>query len=320
MKKLILSSIVATSACIAGNAAYAENFPEKPITMSVAYSPGGGNDTVARLMAKHIEPYLGTRMVVENTPGAGGQVGFTRLSKTKPDGYTIGLLSAPSVFMIELMRNGVQYTLDDFQPIANIQSDPIVLAVHEKSDISDFATFIDAVKAAPGKINVGGDGPQSNIHLQAAAFEDSLGMDVNFISYSGSGPAATGLLSNEVQAALLTASSALQLVESGRIRPLAIFSKSPHPSYPDIPTATEAAGTPVPSVGTAIRGVAAPKGLAPDRIAKLQDAFQQLLADPEFQAASEKMGVVLTYMGAETFEKELQSSRDEAKQYIDLMK
>ncbi|WP_209019806.1 tripartite tricarboxylate transporter substrate binding protein [Pollutimonas harenae] len=288
--------------------------------MTVAYSPGGGNDTVARLMAKHIEPYLGVRMVVENTPGAGGQIGFTRLAKSKPDGYTIGLLSSPSVFMIELMRKGVEYTLDDFQPIANIQSDPIILAVNEKSDITDFASFINKVKEQPGKLNVGGDGPQSNVHLQAAALEDALGVDVNFISYSGSGPASTGLLGNEVQAALLTASSALQLVESGRIRPLAIFSKASHPSYPNTPTATEAAGKTVPGVGTAIRGVAAPKGLAPERIAKLQDAFQQLLADPEFQAASEKMGVVLTYMGAEEFEKELQASRTEAKQYIDLMK
>lgn len=320
MKRIILSSIIAISASVTVSATHADNFPEKPLTMSVAYSPGGGNDTVARLMAKHIEPYLGARMVVENTPGAGGQVGFTRLSKAKPDGYTIGLLSSPSVFMIELMRKGVEYTLDDFQPIANIQSDPIILAVNQKSDIKDFASFINTIKKQPGKINVGGDGPQSNVHLQAAALEDSLDIDINFISYSGSGPASTGLLSNEVQAALLTASSAVQLMESGRIRPLAVFSNSQHPAYPDTPTASEAAGTTVPSVGTAIRGVAAPKGLAPERIAKLQDAFQQLLADSEFQEASEKMGVVLTYMGAEEFEKELQTSRSEAKQYIDLMK
>lgn len=319
MKKLILSSVCALAATLSLHAAKAENFPEKPVTMSVAYSPGGGNDTVARLMARHIEKYLGARMVVENNPGAGGQIGFTRLAKSKPDGYTIGLLSAPSVFMIELMRENVGYTLDDFQPIANIQSDPIILAVEAKSDIKDFAGFMDAVKSKPGKVNVGGDGPQSNVHLQAAALENALDVDINFISYSGSGPAATGLLGKEVQAALLTASSSIQFVESGRIRPIAVFSNKRHPSLPDVPTATEAAGKQVTGVGTAIRGVAAPKGVAPERVAILEQAFQKLLADEEFQEAAKKMGVVLTYMGADEFEKELKASREEAKQYIKLM-
>ena len=117
MKKSILSLACALAASWAlAPTVSAQNFPDKPVVMSVAYSPGGGNDTVARLMARHIEPYLGERMIVENNPGAGGQVGFTRLAKAKPDGYTIGLLSSPSVFMIELLRDGVEYSLDDFQP------------------------------------------------------------------------------------------------------------------------------------------------------------------------------------------------------------
>lgn len=321
MKKTILAFACSLATSFAfTHAVAADKFPEKPITMSVAYSPGGGNDTIARLMARHIEKYLGARMVVENNPGAGGQVGFTRLAKAKPDGYTIGLLSAPSIFMIELLRNGVEYSLDDFQPIANIQADPIIIAVDAKSKINSLEDFIAEVKNNPGRINVGGDGPQSNIHLQAAALEKSLDIKMNFISYAGSGPTATGLLGKEVQAALLTASSAIQFAEAGRIKPLAVLSPVRHPSFPNTPTATEITGTTIPSIGTAIRGVAAPKNLDPVALAKLEQAFKDLIQDEEFIAAATKMGVVLTYLDAETFTKELQSSRDEAKNYINLMK
>lgn len=321
MKKTILTVACALATSFAlPTTVTAKSFPEKPVTMSVAYSPGGGNDTVARLMARHIEKYLGARMVVENNPGAGGQVGFTRLAKAKPDGYTIGLLSAPSIFMIELLRNGVEYSLDDFQPIANIQADPIIIAVDAKSKITSLEELINEIKNNPGRINVGGDGPQSNVHLQAAAIEKALDIKMNFISYAGSGPTATGLLGKEVQAALLTASSAIQFVEAGRIKPLAVLSATEHPSFPNLPTASEIAGVAIPSVGTAIRGVAAPKDLDPAVLAKLENAFEQLLKDEEFISAANKMGVVLTFLNAETFTKELNETRDEAKNYINLMK
>lgn len=320
MKKMFLTLACTLATSFAFTATAAENYPAKPVTMSVAYSPGGGNDTVARLMARHIEKHLGTRMVVENNPGAGGQVGFTRLAKAKPDGYTIGLLSAPSIFMIELLRNGVDFSLDDFQPIANIQADPIIIAVDAKSKINTLEDLVAEIKNKPGRINIGGDGPQSNIHLQAAALEKALDIKMNFISYAGSGPTATGLLGKEVQAALLTASSAIQFVEAGRIKPLAVLSTSQHPSFPELPTATEVTGINVPSIGTAIRGVAAPKNLDPIALAKLEEAFKALLQDEEFITAANKMGVVLTFLDAKTFTDELQSSREEAKNYINLMK
>lgn len=320
MKKVFLSLICAASFSIAPFVAQAKEYPEKSVVMSVAYSPGGGNDTVSRLMARHIEPYLGARMVVENNPGAGGQVGFTRLAKSKPDGYTIGLLSSPSIFMIELLRDRVEYSLSDFQPIANIQTDPIMLLVNNKSDIQSFEDFLAYVKNNPGKLNIGGDGPQSNVHLQAAAIEEALKIDLNFISYAGSGPAATGLLGNEVQAALLTASSAAQFIESGRMRALAVFNKERHPSFPAISTAEEVAGVTVPSIGAALRGVAAPKGVSPEIVTTLENAFKSLLNDQEFQNAAEKMGVLLDYKGSEEFEKELIEAREQAKQYLHLMK
>lgn len=319
MKVKLLVSALAATALLPNAAALADSYPEKPITMVVAYSPGGGNDTVSRLMAKHIEPYLGTRMVVENHPGAGGQVGFTRLARTDADGYTIGLLSSPSLFMIELLREGVAYNLDDFQAVANIQSDPIVLAVNESSDYTDLSTLTDHIAANPGYVNVGGDGPQSNVHLQAAAFESVLELDTNFISYSGSGPTATALLGNEVDAALLSTSSALQFIEAGRIRPLAVFDSARHPSLPDVPTMAEASGEEIPSVGTAVRGVAGPSGIPEERLAHLESAFEQLLQDDDFLAAAANMGIVTHYLDSSDFTEMLEASREATAQYIDFM-
>jgi len=319
MKMKILISALAATTLLPTTAALGDGYPEKPITMVVAYSPGGGNDTISRLMAKHIEPYLGTRMVVENHPGAGGQVGFTRLARADADGYTIGLLSSPSLFMIELLRDGVAYSLDDFQAVANIQSDPILLAVNASSDYADLAALTDDIAANPGYVNVGGDGPQSNVHLQAAAFESVLELDTNFISYSGSGPTATALLGDEVDAALLSTSSALQFIEAGRIRPLAVFDNARHPALPDVPTLAEAAGAEVPSVGTAVRGVAGPAGIPQERLAHLESAFEQLLQDADFQAAAANLGIVTHYLDSNDFTEMLKASREATAQYIDFM-
>lgn len=319
MKMKLLLSALTTTILIPATNVMADGYPEKPITMVVAYSPGGGNDTVSRLMAQHIEPYLGARMIVENHPGAGGQVGFTRLARADADGYTIGLLSSPSLFMIEMLRDGVAYTLDDFQAVANIQSDPILLAVNVSSDHGDLTSLIDDIAENQGYVNIGGDGPQSNVHLQAAAFESVLELDINFISYSGSGPAATALLGNEVSAALLTTSSALQFIEAGRIRPLAVFDSARHPALPDVPTITEASGKDVPNVGTAVRGVAGPDGIPEERLAHLESAFEQLLQDEDFQQAAANMGIVTNHLNSSDFTDMLKASRDAASQYIDLM-
>ncbi len=312
-------ALAAITALASTTAVIAADFPDKPVTMIVAYSPGGGNDTVARLMAQHIEPYLGTRMVVENQAGAGGQVGFTRLARAKNDGYTIGLLSAPSIFMIELLRDGVAFSQKDFQPIANIQSDPILLAVNADSDIADFAALKSEIESKPGSVNIAGDGPQSNVHLQAAAFEETLGTDINFVSYAGSGPSATALLSNEVRAALLTASSALQFVNSSKIRALGVFSPERHPNLPDVPTMTELTGEKMPGVGTAIRGVVGPAGIDSGRVAQLSSAFEQLLQDKAFIEAANNAGIMLTYMDADEFTGVLDETMAETRQFIKLM-
>lgn len=319
MKKfLTLVSALSISFSLFSGATLAKEYPEKPVVMNVAYSPGGGNDTVARLMAKHIEKYLGEKLVVENVPGAGGQVGFTRLANSKKDGYTVGLLSVPSIILIEQLRKNVRFKLEDFQTIAAIQSDPILLAVNSNSKLNTFEDFKNLINSS--KVNVGGDGPQSNVQLQAAVLSEALGKKINFVSYSGSGPTATGLLSNEIDAALLTASSSAQFIQSGKIRVLAVFSEEKHPLVPEVKTASELLGKEIPSVGTAIRGVAAPKGIDNEKVKHLESAFKKLTEDEDFKAAASKMGIVIKFKGSEEFGRELLELRKESSKYINLVK
>ncbi len=298
----------------------AADFPKKPVAMIVAYSPGGGTDTAARIIVKYIEPYLGQRVVIQNKPGAGGQIGFTALANAKNDGYKIGFINIPSIFMVKMLRKNVPYEMSDYEAIGNIQLDPVVLAVNADSPIKTFEDFIVAAKKNPGGVNVGGDGPQSNNQLQVVVAEDKLGIKVNFIPFNGSGPAITATLGDQVTASVPSASSAANHIKSGRLRALAVFAENRYQYLPDVPTIKEASGIDVPGIGASMRGVAVPKGMDPSKKKIIEDAFANVMKDPKFLAHADKSGLPLHYMNAEDFDAYLQTAEESIKEYISLLK
>lgn len=298
----------------------AADFPQKPVAMIVAYSPGGGTDTAARVIAKYVQPYLGQRLVIQNKPGAGGQVGFTALANAKNDGYKIGFINIPSIFMVKMLRENVPYEMSDYEAIGNIQLDPVVLAVKAESPIKIFQDFMDAARQNPGQVNVGGDGPQSNNQLQVVVAEDKLGLDINFVAFNGSGPAITATLGDQVVASVPSASSATSHIKNGRLRALAVFSDQRYPYLPDVPTIAEASGVTVPAIGASMRGVAVPKGLDPARKKIIADAFAAVMADPDFIAQADKMGLPLHYMNAQDFDSYLNTAAQSVRDYIHLLK
>ena len=236
----------------------AADFPSKPVLAVVPFSPGGGNDIVIRLVAKYITPALGQALVVENKPGAGGQIGWTALAKARPDGYTIGATSQPSMVLVKALRGNVPFELGDFKYICNFQIDPLIWAVNKGSKFKSAADVVDFAKKNPGKLNVAGDGPQSNVQLQHLINEKALGMKSNFVPYSGSGPALTALMGDQVDIALTTMSAAASHVESGRIVPLVMFYDEKIEGA-DVRSSKEVFGKAIPSAGTAMRGVASPR-------------------------------------------------------------
>lgn len=300
--------------------ALADKYPSKPIVLIVPYSPGGGTDIAARVIAKFVEPYLGQPIVVENKAGAGGQVGWSAFAKAKPDGYTIGFVNSPAILLVKALRDNVPFKISDFVPIANIQLDPGVIVVHPDSPLKTMNDFIEYAKKNPGKLNLGGDGPQSNYHLQAVVMEKQLGIKTNFVSYSGSGPTVTAILGKQLDAAISSISSAAQHIEAKRLHALALIDRDKFASLPSIPLIKEAIGVDISPIGASMRGIAVPKGVSEDKIKVLEEAFAKLMKDPKFLEKTKEMGVPLKYMNGKQFSEALDRDEKELVDYVNLLK
>lgn len=296
---MALAALITSSGLMATTTGHAAEYPTKSVVAIVPFSPGGGNDILLRLIAKYMTPELGQSLVVENKPGAGGQVGWTALARSRADGYTIGATSLPSMILVKSLRENVPFSLDDFQYICNFQVDPILWVVNKDSQFTTAGDVIAYAKANPEKLNVAGDGPQSNVQLQHLVATELLGLATNFVSYSGSGPALTALLGKQVEMAASTLSAAMPHIESGRLLPVVVFFSDRMDVLPETPTAQEAFSTKIPSIGMALRGVAAPKDVPTEKVLALEKAFKSVSESPEFLEQAKSLGLVIHFMGTE---------------------
>ena len=313
LRSLIFVLVLLTAVC-AAIPVFAASFPTKPVLAVVPFSPGGGNDIVIRLVAKYMTPALGQSLVVENKPGAGGQIGWTALAKARPDGYTIGATSQPSMVLVKVLRQNVPFDLNDFKYICNFQIDPLVWVVNKDSKFKKASDVVEYAKKNPGKLNVAGDGPQSNVQLQHLVNSKALKMESNFVSYSGSGPALTALMGHQVNLALTTLSSAVSHIEAGRIVPLVMFYDDKIDGV-DIKSSKEVFKMDIPSAGTAMRGVAAPKNTKPEDIAVLEKAFEEVTKNPEFREQAKSLGLIIKFIGSKESGKLVEESKKIVEEY-----
>lgn len=298
--------------------ALAAPYPSKAVVAIVPFGPGGGNDILIRLVGKYISSELnGQALVVENKPGAGGQIGWTTLAKARPDGYTIGATSLPSMILVKSLRKNVPFEMNDFQYICNFQVDPIIWVVNKDSQFKAARDVMEFARKNPKKLNVAGDGPQSNVQLQHLIVSKLLKMDTNFVSYSGSGPAITALLGKQVDFAVTTLSSAIPHIEGGRLVPLVVFYDKKLPGV-NIKTSKEVFGMDIPSAGTALRGVAAPKKMNAKDVATLEKAFEKVSKNPEFLAQAKSLGLSIEFMGNKESNKLVEESAKVVEEYKSL--
>lgn len=296
----------------------AEKFPDKPVTMIVAYSPGGGTDLAARTIGKYMEKYLGQPVVVENRSGAGGQIGFTALSKATPDGYTIGMLNVPALNMLAAVRENITYKPSDFVPLANAILDPVVLAVGEKSEFKDMKSFIEYAKKHPGEIILGVDGPQTNAQLQALIMEKALGLKLKYVFYNGAAPALTATIGNHVVGTTPGASEAQTYVQNGQLRVLTVFSEKRFPGLPDVPTYKEVTGKMI-SYVPSNRGIGTQSAVPAERKKILEDALKKAIADPEFQQKAKEIGLPIYYQDSKSFQKTIAVLENELVNFKDML-
>lgn len=273
-------------------------YPDHPIDMIVAFSPGGGTDVAARTIEPFIEKYLGADITILNKPGAGGEIGFTYLAQSKPDGYTIGFINVPAIFAYSYERK-TEYSRASFTPISNLVSDPGILAVRTDSQFKTVQDLVDFGKKNPKALPIGTSGSVgSSEHLAIKQVESLTGAKFNHVPFGSTAPLRTALLGGHIPVAAFNLGEAVQFMQEGHIRILGVMSAKRSDMAPDLPTFKEQG---VDVIAGSSRGVAGPAGLPDAIVAKLAGAIGKALADPEYVAKAKAADVPLDFMDAKTY-------------------
>jgi tripartite-type tricarboxylate transporter receptor subunit TctC len=282
-------------------------YPERVINLIVPFAPGGGTDLSARMIVPYIERHLPGRVVVLNRAGAGGQIGASEIARARPDGYTIGFMNVPNTMMKPHERDA-GFTVDSFEPIANLVFDPAVLAVRSDSPIRTLADAVAAARARPDHVTVGSAGIGSNTHLDLIQLETAAGVRFDHIPFDGGAAPRTALLAGQVQLIASALGDVYRFMQDGSIRALGILSAERVSLAPEIPTYAEQGYN---VTGGASRGLVGPRGMPREAIQAIAAACETSLRDPELARAAGNIALALHYMGPEEYGRYLQTSNAE---------
>lgn len=277
-----LASGLAAALLLACGGAAAEEWPARPIRLIVPFGPGSTPDIVARLISDKLSPRLGKPVVVENKPGAGGNIGTDAVAKANPDGYTIGLtISGPLAANTVLFKKLPYNPQTDIEPVTIAATQPSVLVVSSESGISDMPGLLAKLRSNPGKYNFSSMGNGSISHLAMEAVASRSGTEIVHVPYAGSGQAVTSILSGDTQMAVLPAAAVMPHVRSGKLKAIAVATAKRSSVLPDLPTLSETGMANI--QGDAWMGVIAPARTSPAIIRKLQAEIVQIVHSDEIR-------------------------------------
>ena len=259
-----------------------DKFPSKPIIWVCPYAAGGGADSRSRQVAKVMGAILGQPFIVDNKAGAGGNIGTEIISRAKPDGYTLGMGNfAPLAVNHALFKKLNFNPFTDITPILLIDKGPLIMMVRNDSPFTSVQSVVTAAKAAPGKYSYASGGIGGTHHLSGALFEHTAGIDLIHAPYKSGGAATTDLLGGQVHMMFEQMYAAMPAIKSGKLRPLAITSKSRSPLAPDIPTMAELGFPEIEVLNW--QGLVGPKGMPLDLVKMLNTVGNKALQDPELK-------------------------------------
>lgn len=301
--KSLVSALIAAALLAASTLASAA-FPEKPVKVIIGFPAGGPLDQHARLITDKLQAVLGQPVLIDYKSGAGGTVGAQEVMKAPADGYTIMLANTGVMVINPAIYSKLPYaTLRDFTPIARTAMQPLALLVNPKLPVNTLKEFVDYARARPGQVNYGSAGNGGISHLAPEMFKTATGLFMVHIPYRGSAPAFTDLMGGQVQFMAESIPQAAAYHKQGKVRALAVTSRERNPALPDVPTVMETGIKNFEVVG--FYGFLAPAGTPKDVVAKLSEAFKQVLAMPEVRNRMITQGADPAFLGADEFAKYL---------------
>ena len=290
---------------LVGGGAQAQSFPSRPINLIVMANAGGSTDVGARIVAAIAEKIAGQPIVIVNKVGAGGQIGWTELARSKPDGYTIGFVVLPGMNTVVLdPARHATFTEDSFIPVANQVLDPGVLWVRADSPYKTFKDLMDAAKKAPHTVRAATTGILSDDHLNVLMTEEANpGAFFRLVHLDGN-----------IDVAFDNVGGAIKPVRSGQGRALVVTDTVRSKFLPDVPTTVEL-GFPT-IISNSTRGITAPKGTPPEIVAKLAEMLSKAMADPEHNKKLEDQGLTVRVMVGDEYKTYYKNAHEKARKYV----
>ena len=273
------SRIFTVAALCLVSAAHAETYPAKSIRFIVPFPPGGPTDVLARVLGQKLSEQMGQPVVLDNRPGAGGNLGLELAAKSAPDGYTLLLGAVGTLTISPYLYAKLNYDpARDFQPISLVASMPNVLLVHPSVPAKTLKELVQLAKASPGKLNFGSGGAGTSNHLGSELLKSMTKIDIVHVPYKGASQAMLGLIGGQIDIVVIGTPTAIPQIQAGKVRALAVLSSSRLPAIANVPTAGEA-GFPGYEV-TTWYGVLVPAGTSKDIVARLNTELAKVMTVP----------------------------------------
>jgi len=268
--------------------AHAQQYPSKPVRIIVPFAPGGGSDFIGRFIAQKLSATLGSQVIVENKPGAGGVIGIEQGVKSAPDGYNLVLIASsytvnPSVYKLSFDP------VADITPIVQISQGPLLVVVNPSVPVKTAKDLIALAKAKPGELNFASPGQGSVIHMATEYFDNMAGIKMSHVPYKGTGPALTDTISGQTQVLFSSTATALPHVKSGKLKAIGVTTAKRIPALPDVPTVKESG---LPGYEVVLwHGLIGPKGLPKAIVDRLNGEVNKALKLKETDEQLQNDGV-----------------------------
>ncbi len=285
--KAISFCLVPFALCLGIAGANAQQYPARPVRMVVPLTPGGGVDTIARVVADHASQALGQRFIVDNRPGAGGSIGVETVARATPDGHTL-LVSSSSMVTNAAIQNVRYDPIRDFQPVTKLTSNAYILLATPSLPVSSVKDLIALARSKPGQVTYASSGVGAVLHLGAELLCVMAGVQMNHVPYKGVADAYPAVISGQVNWVLGNPLSALPQMKAGRVKGIAVTGLTRMQSLPDLPTIAES-GVPGYSVD-AWFGLFAPARVPPRIVAMLQQEASRAIHAPEIERRMQAQG------------------------------